>query len=71
MILSAEERRKFAQWLEQDIASTKAILKQMGSASLPTLALDGLTKQLMTEMLAEKIVLKKLASTESQTIGGG
>ncbi len=67
MLLTQEERVKFCEWLRQDIESSTKILGQLDRLGS---GYAEIRKRMAVEMMAEKIVLKKLESTESQTLGG-
>lgn len=66
MLLSNEERTKFAQWCEQEATSTRAILQQMEKLKMP----EAVTKKQRIELAAVSVVYKMLTSGEQQTIGG-
>ena len=67
MLLTAEERCRFCEWLRQDIESSKAIIGQMEKLGMP--GTEALVKKMHTEATAEAIVLWILETTEMQTIG--
>lgn len=59
MILNAEERERFAEYLEQDATTTEGLIRQMETmATDPVMA--ALIKQRRVEMLAERVVAKML-----------
>lgn len=65
MLLTDDERRRFAEYLEQDAASGEAILEQL--AKLP--GMDAIIRLTRAEVAASRIVAKKLRSTHSESIG--
>lgn len=67
MILSDEERAKFCQWLECNIASSLGILEQFKKLSF---GVDELVRREKIEFAASKVILAKLQSMESQTVRG-
>lgn len=68
MILTDEERRKFAEYCEVQVQSAKAIVSQMEKlGSLP----EALVRIQRANMQAYAIVARDLRNMESQTIGGG
>ncbi len=67
MLLSAEDRAKFAAWCQQEVTSNKAILEQMKNMNLP----EALMKEKRIETAACAVVFKMLSTGETQTIGGG
>ena len=66
MLLTDAERKRFIEYCEQNILSSKAIIGQMEKMKLP----ETLKKRETTEMLAFMTVLKKLTNVEAQTIKG-
>jgi hypothetical protein len=64
MLLSAEDRTKFAKWCENEVASNKAIITQMQNMNLP----ESLIKEKRIETAACAVVFKMLSSVEEQTI---
>lgn len=66
MLLSNEDRVKFAQWCEQEAHSNKIIIEQMEKMKLP----DAMIKPKRIEVMAVSVVHKMLTSGEQQTIGG-
>lgn len=65
MLLTDDERRRFAEYLEQDAASGEAILSQL--EKLP--GMDAIIRKTQAEVAATKIVAKKLRSLHSESIG--
>jgi len=63
MLLSNEDKRKFIEFLEQEIQSNKVLLEQADKLSIKPM----ITK-LASEIAALGIVLKNLQNTESVTI---
>ncbi len=61
MLLSADERDKFASWLEQDIESSKLLIEQTAKLGPH---LDIVAMRMKTELAAEMIVCQKLRSIE-------
>jgi hypothetical protein len=61
MILSAEERKKFADYLEQDARDTEGIIGQLQNAP----GMDPLARKLKVEATAQRIVAAKLRSMET------
>lgn len=67
MILTDAERAKFAEYLETDIASSEAIIRQMENLrGLP----DAMVRIIRAEIAAMKIVAKRLRNTTTETLGG-
>ena len=66
MLLSDEDRKKFAEWCLLEQASNKAIIEQMEKMKLPEVML----KAKRLEVVAVTVVHKMLTSGETQTIGG-
>ncbi len=64
MLLSDAERQRFIEYLEQSIASSKALLTQ-----LEKLGNELLTKRERFLIAAETVVLAKLRDAEIQTLG--
>ena len=64
IMLSKEERERFAAWLEQDAAGTDGLLQQM--AKLPNT--EAIAKVKRAESMAQKIVAKMLRSIEGMEI---
>jgi len=60
VMLSREERERFAAWLEQDADGTLGLVGEM--ARLPNM--EVVMKVKRTEAIAQKIVAKMLRSTE-------
>jgi len=72
MILTDEEKRKFIRYLQEDIYDEELMISQLEKN--PSLALEALAKQRKVEVMASKIVLKKLqswttVSIESKDVG--
>ena len=67
MLLTDEERAKFAAWCRNEANSTHAIVDQM--KAMP--GVEALTKQKRIEAMACLVVAGILGSFESQTIKGG
>jgi len=65
LLLTAQERERFAGWLEREAASSEAIAAQMETSSIPQV----LTRKLRAEAAACKIVASILRSTEDMSIG--
>lgn len=65
LLLSAEERERFASYLEMDAESDYALLGQMAEMNLP----EAFTKKKKMELAAKKIVAQLLRATESVTVG--
>ena len=65
LLLTDEERARFVGWLENEIASGEAMMRQfetMGEAAAPIFARE------RAETLAAKVLLAKLRSYERQEI---
>ena len=63
IMLTREERERFAAWCEQDAAGTMGLVEQM--ARLPGNAgVAGVAKLKRTEAMAQQIVAKMLRSIE-------
>lgn len=67
MLLSDEELARFADWLELQAESNDQIAAQMEQVAGPAMA--AVAKFNRTEAAAMRVVLKRLRSTESMTIG--
>lgn len=65
MILTEEERNKFASYLEQDAKDGDAIEQQMANLGDYT---DPIRKQIRVESMAARVIAKKLRSTESMEV---
>ena len=65
MLLTNEERERFAAYLEQEARSDLAILEQMEKSNMPA----ALIQKYRVEAMAAQVIAKKLRSTESETIG--
>lgn len=61
--LSADERERFAVWLEQEAVTAEGLLEQMQAMRLPEAILN-LHK---LEAIASRAIAKKLRATESWT----
>jgi hypothetical protein len=66
MLLTQQERKRFAEWLEQDIGSNGALISQFDKLGPHLKQLKELKIKLVE---AEKTVLKEIQSVEAQTIG--
>lgn len=66
MVLTQQERDKFAAWLEREAESAKAIIEQLEKLG-PHGAL--IAKKEKQEMTAALIIAAKLRSIQSETIG--
>ncbi len=64
MLLTDEERRRFAEYLEQDAESSRLIIAQM--EAMPNVEM--MTRNIKIEMHAALIIARKLRDVESQTI---
>ena len=64
--LTQEERDKFATYLEQEVESSRQLIEQMEHIPNTTAMSSALT----AEMLAERVVARKLRSVEIQSVGG-
>ncbi len=62
MLLTDEERRKFAEWLEQDAASCRAIADQLEKLGPMHHAMANKER---IDAIAEMLIAKKLRNTES------
>jgi hypothetical protein len=65
IVLSQDERTKFADYLEQDALGDEGIAKQMDKMQ----AGSPVAKMLRTKVAAKMIVVGELRSTESMSIG--
>lgn len=64
--LTIEERRKFAQYLEEHALSDKAMIEQQEKMNLPSSLKESLMKRLKNEYTAKMIVANILNTTETQ-----
>jgi hypothetical protein len=64
ILLTDEERERLASYLEQDAESTLGLVEQMRKINLP----EAVIKLKLTEVAAQKIVVKMLRSTKSMSI---
>lgn len=67
MLLTDQERERFAQWCRRYADSTQEIIDQL--EKMPTMS--GVVKQEKIKHLACSVVYTLLTNTESQTLGGG
>lgn len=65
MLLSDEERKKFADWLENEAATANSMIEQMKKLNLP----DAIMQREKAEAAAALIIARKLRGTESMSIG--
>lgn len=65
MILTDAERTRFAEWLRNEAASTKAIMEQAKKLNIG----EVMNRRWKIELLACEIIAAKLEQTESVTIG--
>lgn len=66
LLLTQQERDRFAAWLENEAATSKLLIEQMeklGPHALPVLNLE------RTEMNAAIVIARKLRNTTSESIG--
>ena len=71
MLLTDEERIRFADYLERDASSNDGMAKQLeGNDRLPDAIRITLVKQKRTLAMAQMIVAKELRSAESFSVGG-
>jgi hypothetical protein len=66
MLLTDEERKKFAAYLRQDAMSNRLLAKQL--ATMPSPTMKRLHDQKIAEATAEEMVAHILESTSSATI---
>lgn len=64
MLLTNSERQRFAQYLEQNISSNEALLKQMEKLG----SMDVMITRFKGLIMAYKVVLADLVRVETQTI---
>lgn len=65
--LSADERHKFASWLEQDAESNKLMIEQLAKLGPGH---DLMAPRMKTEIAAALIIAGKLRGVEEESIGG-
>jgi len=65
-LLSAEERHRFADWLEEEAETAEGLVAQMKQMNAP----DVVWKQYSLEAAANLIVARRLRATESMTVRG-
>jgi hypothetical protein len=68
MILTDEERRKFAAWCRQLVLSNKAIIEQMGKLSMTPSLKEQMIKREKIEIVAAEVIAAKLESTETVNV---
>lgn len=68
IVLTKEERQKFAAWLHQEVATDKMLTEQMGKLGIGMAMLIDRKK---AEVAAKMFVAKLLESIEEQVIHGG
>jgi hypothetical protein len=66
--LSAQERDRFATWLEQEAESDDAMATQLGK--LPG-NYEAMRSKWNAEALAARVIARKLRSIETETLRGG
>jgi len=66
VMLTAEERERFAAWCEEDAKTTFGLVEQMGK--LLGGGIEAVAKRKRTEALAQSIVAKMLRSAQSMTL---
>lgn len=66
MLLTDDERRKFAEWCRQEIQTNKILIEQAGKLT----AVEMITRRLQITTAALTVVAQMLETTESQTISG-
>lgn len=69
LLLSAQERERFAAWLEHEAESDRGMIEQMEKLAQHTEAVEAVRKKLNVERLAALVIMKKLRSVEDVTIG--
>lgn len=67
MMLDQKEKERFADWLEHDANQLEQLAKQMDVIGLQDMA--QLAKQYRIEMMAQRVVARKLRGMELQTVG--
>jgi hypothetical protein len=70
LLLSDEERNRFALWLERNAAANAAMIEQWQKIGGDMPHIAAVTKKLRTEEVAYRIVAQILRTTESMTVGG-
>lgn len=70
LMLTDAERERFASWLENEAASSDALVEQMVKLGT-SMSMSDLAKKYRVNGMAQRLVAKLLRSIESQTIGGG
>ena len=71
MILEDSERRRFAEWLEENAATAKILVEQTEKLVLTGFSAIQLIKILRFEAAASEFLAQKLRNTELQTISDG
>lgn len=66
LLLSDEERERFATWLEREAETNEGMVKHMASMKVP----EPMMQRMRTEAMACRIVVARLRSTETMSIGG-
>jgi hypothetical protein len=66
LLLTDSDRRTFIEWLENEVATTDEILIQMEKIRAP----EVMMQQFRAEVAAARIILHKLKSIHTDTIGG-
>lgn len=66
LLLTNQERLRFAAWLEHEAASTKSIVEQLEKLGPHTASMVALQK---TEAAAALLIARKLRRTHSDSIG--
>jgi len=66
IMLTPEERERFAAWCEEDAAATFGLVEQM--EKLPGGGIEAVAKVKRAEALAQRVVAKMLRSTQSMTL---
>lgn len=64
--MTDEDRLKFIGWLEQQVVSGEIMVEQFERIELPV----ALIAREKSELLAAKVILAKLRSTEMDSVGG-
>lgn len=65
MLLTAEERQRFAAWLKQNIESNRLLAGQLEKMGMVAIA-----KQKQQSVMASIIVLREIENVEEVTLGG-
>lgn len=65
LLLSEQERERFAAWLEQEAATSEAVVEQMSKLTVPQAFVD----KERAEANAARIIARRLRATESVAVG--